>query len=1419
MTFIQPSRRRSHRLVAQLSAPLVVLGMLPAALVTVGVVAAAPAVAAPYVAPSQVRDVNPDSVTGGNLFGGRNEALAVNPVNPQIVLAAVELGGVFKSTDAGAHWTHLDNLPLTRTEDVQYSASDPSLVIATGDYDGSANTSGAEAYRSTDGGNSWTRIVSSPCGAGNASNAHKVGFGAGTPGAITAFIGTDCGLIKSTDSGATWTNVNPIAPSGAGWFHDVKVRGTGPNYIVDTCSTSGFFRSTDGGTTWSAKDNTSGNPIQPGANNGALPCRVATAPGNSNVVFLVSVLRTPSPSTGINETQILENDNGGAAGSWVSLNGSSDGNGRPANVITAPGFDGNANHFEVFYATDQNFIHQQCDLSRLPATTCNVGDGNNGGAFSNYDSDVPHNAPDSSALAFGADGCPFLTSGDGGVFSTSNGCDGHPDFTPSNTGMHGLQSTGGAGTSYTGNTSLYFGTQDNGIQSSTNTGTAWAQSGPDVYGVFADQDGPGSRVLWKTCCSVGGGSVSSTLHVANNDLGGSSNLNPPPSPYNKFPAFGNILGAQFGHQRYIMINSDNAAAPATPNWRMYVTTNEGGSWTQLGADLPTGSNPGQVVASGAPASPTFYLLNTVGANPTRLFRVQGPLDGTATVTQIGTGLNGPQQIAASPTNPLIVWAIDSTGVKKSINGGASFTPDATANTLATVGGFSLNNGGFLTSLGVDGNSNTVMIGTVDNGIIVSTNNGGAWSRVRGSNLISRSTGFFFDEKTGKAYTSSAGRGMWEITLPHSDLEVTKTHSPDPVIAGQQLTWYVTVKNNGPDPAPDVTVTDVLPKQASYLTNNLNPPNGCTIAAPATATAGQTIACSVGDLDNGASITFKITTLVDKATVATAGGPTSITNNINTDSAAVIDTTPANNSASDTAIVNDSADLEVTKICKPDTTAYAGQPIDCTVYVDNHGPSDARGVVLTDVVQSNPAVPVTVSNYSAGCTSTPSSGGAKNTLVCDLGTVTAATTSDPGRKTISYRMTAQDQTDIDNVATVRSDTPDPDATNNKAQVNLTVTATADLALTASVPSTAVAGTDMTYNLSVTNSGPSKATNVIVKDALPAGVSLVSVTPSTGSCTAGTPGNPSLPTSCALGTINSGAPAVTIAIVVHVAPDTLGNLGHSARVFSDTFDANNSNDLADGVTVVSAQADLGASMAATPNPVVAGTTLTYRTSVSNNGPSVARSTTVSQSIPAGTTFTAYHLVGGTGSCALATPSQLGCSLGTLGLNKTVDVYVDVLVSPSTPKTTNLTSNATVSSAATDPGPTTNSASASSVVDTKADLSIANTSDKNVYKPSTDIHYLIVVSNAGPSDAQSVVVTIALPPAKTGYYTSNDAGCPPPSGTTFTCNLGTLAASGTKSFQLTFHIIGNKGTISTTASVSSPTSDPNTANNSSIRNVTVK
>jgi uncharacterized repeat protein (TIGR01451 family) len=239
---------------------------------------------------------------------------------------------------------------------------------------------------------------------------------------------------------------------------------------------------------------------------------------------------------------------------------------------------------------------------------------------------------------------------------------------------------------------------------------------------------------------------------------------------------------------------------------------------------------------------------------------------------------------------------------------------------------------------------------------------------------------------------------------------------------------------------------------------------------------------------------------------------------------------------------------------------------------------------------------------------------------------------------------------------------------------------------------------------------------------------------------------------------------------------------------------------------------------PNPVIAGTALSYKLTVSNSGPSTATNIVLTDPLPTGVTFLS---TGGVGTCGfVSNTNTVTCTLPNLDPGNSEIVYIYTNVKSSTPPGL-MTNTATV----TGTGSPLATGSVTTTVDTSADLGIVLTSDAAVYKPSSNIHYTITVTNAGPSDAQNVIIMQNLPSAKNGSYVSNNLpGCPGPVALLLTCSyttaplLVTIPSGGSVSFQVVFHITGNKGTITSSANVTSATSDPNPANNNSIRNVTV-
>lgn len=138
---------------------------------------------------------------------------------------------------------------------------------------------------------------------------------------------------------------------------------------------------------------------------------------------------------------------------------------------------------------------------------------------------------------------------------------------------------------------------------------------------------------------------------------------------------------------------------------------------------------------------------------------------------------------------------------------------------------------------------------------------------------------------------NAGVDNVQIVSTQADLALTGTTSPEPVTTGSTLTYVLTAKNNGPDPAFGTVLNQTLAAQSTFLSAT---PSQGTCTTPAVGAAGN-ISCQLGMLANGASASLTVTVKV------TAPGGTTITTSANV-SSEVADPTPGDNSARSTSTV-------------------------------------------------------------------------------------------------------------------------------------------------------------------------------------------------------------------------------------------------------------------------------------------------------------------------------------------------------------------------------------------------------------------------------------------------------------------------------------------------------------------------------------
>lgn len=506
------------------------------------------------------------------------------------------------------------------------------------------------------------------------------------------------------------------------------------------------------------------------------------------------------------------------------------------------------------------------------------------------------------------------------------------------------------------------------------------------------------------------------------------------------------------------------------------------------------------------------------------------------------------------------------------------------------------------------------------------------------------------------------------------------------------------------------------------------------------------------------------------------------------------------------------DLAITKTASPDPVV-AGEQLTYTVSVENNGPLNVSGVTVADTLPSE----VTYLADTDACVEDPI-----GTLTCELGELAAGASSSFDIEVL----VDGDTTTLTNVAEVFSDQGESDPSNNTATATTEVTPSADLAIAKTdTPDPVVAGEGLTYEIEVTNDGPSTAVNVVVDDALPAQVTVDQVSSSAGTCQAGVPGDAAQPTRC---TFDSLAPGVTetMTIDVTVRPQATGTLTNDASVASDVADPNNANDLATTTTTVQTSADLSIIKTDSADPVIAGDLLTYTLLVFNDGPSTARAIEIQDTLPQEVAFVSAAPATGPGSCELLANSAVSCAdLGDLDPGATRTVFVNVVVDPSVPDGATIDNAAAVSSETPDPVPANNADNEGTLVTAEADLSLTKDSNLDTVGPSKTIIYTLAVTNNGLSDAQDVLVFDQLPSVKSGnnekvVFEFATEGCTydPTDPHSVACDVGTLAAGATATFKIHIHVKGSPGLITNVAMASSTTTDPDSSNNTAEKDVHV-
>ncbi|WP_420603083.1 gliding motility-associated C-terminal domain-containing protein [Flagellimonas sp.] len=578
-----------------------------------------------------------------------------------------------------------------------------------------------------------------------------------------------------------------------------------------------------------------------------------------------------------------------------------------------------------------------------------------------------------------------------------------------------------------------------------------------------------------------------------------------------------------------------------------------------------------------------------------------------------------------------------------------------------------------------------------------------------------------------------------VAPEQADLSLVKTVVDNDItpIVGDEISFEITISNAGPNDATNVVVTDLLPTGFDYVLYS--------------ATTGiyndTTGEWQVGTVTAGDSETLIIDVLVN------ASGNYVNTAQITASDAFDIDSTPSNGVLAEddqdevtitpTALV----DLSLTKNVD-NTNPTVNTNVVFTLTVFNTGPSDATAIQVTDQLPT-------------GFTYVSDDGGGDYddaTGIWNVGAMTnggnaslniTATVNPTGNYTNIAEITAQGETDSDstpNNGVAGEDDQDQVIINAAPLVDISVTKTAD-DLTPNV------GDPIVFTITVQNDGPNDATNVVVTDFLASGYAFVSAVPSNGVYEP-------LNGSWTIGNLaNTALETLVITANVLAAGDytNIAELTGLTETDVDSTPANNDDTEDDQQTVAPVPvlvSDLVLRKSVNILSPLVGEEVIFNISITNNGPSDVTGVEVQDLLPTGYTYISNNRTAGvydpnTGIWELngVIPNGTTETMNIIATVNPLGDYFNVtevfssnnLDPNSTPNNNNIFEN-DQDSAGTTPIPA-------------ADLDLDKTVDNASPDVGSNVTFTVTVTNDGPSDATSVVVSDALP---SGYtYVSDDSG----------------------------------------------------------------
>ncbi|KZX10267.1 hypothetical protein MBCUR_18570 [Methanobrevibacter curvatus] len=322
-------------------------------------------------------------------------------------------------------------------------------------------------------------------------------------------------------------------------------------------------------------------------------------------------------------------------------------------------------------------------------------------------------------------------------------------------------------------------------------------------------------------------------------------------------------------------------------------------------------------------------------------------------------------------------------------------------------------------------------------------------RLNGTGNIKNIVNVTGSDQNNTGNNSSNGNNSTVDTNASINLTISKTVNVTNALDGQLVSYIITITNHGPDNATGISLTDVLDYRLIYISDNAS-----------AVKVGQTLSWTGITINTNKSYIIQL--------IVRLNGTGNIKNIVNVTGSDQNNTgdnsSNGNNSTVDT---NASINLTISKTVDV-TNALDGQLVSYIINVTNHGPDNATGVSLTDVL-----------DYRLIYVSDNASGVKVGQTVSWIG----ITINVNGSYIIQLIVRLNGTGNIKNIVNVtgsdQNNTGDNSSEGNNSTINVNPTVNLNVTKTANTTNV-LNGQEILFTITVTNNGPDNATNVNITE---------------------------------------------------------------------------------------------------------------------------------------------------------------------------------------------------------------------------------------------------------------------------------------------------------------------------------------------------